>query len=85
MKINQIAGLNRQARKFLLANLISVKSAEVMGLYFKGNINGRYAEGISIIRENGKWIIFSTKEPIQSIYGNIECFITTNNTFNSSI
>ena len=85
MKINQIAGLNRQARKFLLANLISVKSAEVMGLYFKGNINGQYAEGISIIRENGTWIIFSTKEEIQSIYGNIECFTTTSNTFNSSI
>ena len=85
MKINQIAGLNRQARKFLLANLISVKSAEIMGLYFKGNINGQYAEGISIIRENGTWIIFSTKEKIQSIYGNIECFTPTSNTFNSSI
>jgi hypothetical protein len=83
MKINQIKGLNRQSRKFLLGNLISVRGAEVMALYFKGHINGYYAEGISLIRENGKWVIFLTKEPIESIYGNIECFITTNKTFNS--
>jgi hypothetical protein len=84
MKINQIKGLNRQARKFLLNNLISVKGAEVMALYFKGHVNGYYAIGISLIRENGIWVIFSTREPIQSIYGDIDCFITTENTFYSS-
>ena len=80
MKINQIKGLNRQARKFLLEHCVSKRNAEVMAFWFNGYINGQEVEDETLIRESGKWYTFRNRIPIQSIYGEVEGFNLTRNT-----
>lgn len=80
MKVNQISGLNRQAKKFLLENCVSRKGVEVMASGFTGYINGQNFENVTLIREYGKWIVFKDKEYIQSIYGDVNCFLLTKKT-----
>lgn len=75
IRINQIKGLNRQARKFLKENLITTRNADVVGAYFIGYLNGMYRIGITLVRENGKWYHFSTNEEIQSINGKLSHFV----------
>lgn len=80
MKINQIIGLNRKARTFLLENCISKRGVEVMVFGFIGYINGEYVENITLIRKFGSWERFDTKEQILSISGKAETFNMTRNT-----
>lgn len=80
MTINQINGLNRKARVFLLDNCVSVKGAEVMVYGFTGHVNGEGVEDITLIREKSKWKVFGTDEIILSINGNAEFFNMTENT-----
>lgn len=75
IRINQIEGLNRQARKFLKENLITTRGADVLGAYFIGYLNGMYREGITLVRKNGKWYHFSTDEKILSINGKLSHFV----------
>ena len=74
MKINQLTGLNRQAKKFLLDNNISAKKIRIMAFGFKGYINGEWVDDLSLIRKGGKWFIFRYNEPVLSISGNINYF-----------
>lgn len=78
MKINQLNGLNRQARKFLVENLITVKNYPVLGCMFNGFINGMERINVTIERKNGKWYHFSTGEEIKSIKGKISHFLIKN-------
>lgn len=80
MTINQIKGLNRKARAFLLDHCVSRRGVEVMAFNFNGYINGQTFENTTLIRINSKWQVFSTKECIISIYGEIDCFNMTRNT-----
>lgn len=80
MKVNQIKGLNRQARKFLKENCVSKRGVEVMALGFKGYMNGIERINVALIRKDGCWIMFSTDEKILSINGSVDCFSTTKNT-----
>jgi transposase-like protein len=80
MKINQINGLNRKARKFLLSNCVSKRAAEVMAYGFNGYINGENHEDETLIRVKGKWQVCSTGEKIISIGGEICFFSVTENT-----
>jgi hypothetical protein len=79
-KVNQITGLNKKARTFLLEHCVSKKGAEVMAYTFKGFINGQEVNDITLIRKESKWEIFATKEAIQSINGTVEFFAMTKNT-----
>ena len=56
MKINQLPSLNRQARKFLLNNCISTKSADVNAFFFTGYLNGESVERTSLKRVDGQWM-----------------------------
>jgi len=80
LKINQLQGLNRKARIFLLANCVSKRGVEVMAWGFNGFLNGNDVQNLTLIRENGKWIVFNTKELILSLKGIINYFQTTKNT-----
>ncbi len=80
MKVNQINGLNRKARTFLLDHCVSKKGVEVMVFNFSGFINGQEYKNETLIRVNGKWEIFKTKEQVLSIGGEIDCFSMTKNT-----
>lgn len=80
MKVNQINGLNRKARKFLLDHCVSKRGAEVIAFDFTGFINGNEVENETLIRENSKWRIFNSSEMIQSIRGKIDSFSMTRNT-----
>ena len=75
MKVNQINGLNRQARKFLKENLITTRQADVLATLFEGHLNGEWRKGITLERKNGKWFHFSTGEEILSINGKISHFV----------
>lgn len=74
IKINQIPGLNRQARKFLLENCISVRNYPVTGWGFTGYINSNWFDNIRIERTTKGWIVCSTEEPILGIKGELEFF-----------
>ena len=80
MNINQITGLNRKARKFLLEHCVSKRGVEIMSFGFSGYINGETYENGTLIRYSGKWEVFQTKEQIMSICGEIDCFNMTKNT-----
>jgi len=80
MKVNQINGLNRKARKYLLDHCVSKRGAEVMAFSFEGFINGKEVEDVTLIRQDSKWKVFSSNEQILSISGIIDCFSVTRNT-----
>ena len=82
MKINQTNGLNRQARKFLLSNLVSKRGAEVELYGFNGYLNGNEVEDITLIRKNGKWQVVETSELVFSLNGTADFFSVTDNTIN---
>lgn len=77
MKVNQKRGLNRQARKFLKENLITVKNADVLAAMFCGYINGQERTNITLERKKGIWYHFSTGEKINSINGEVSHFLIT--------
>lgn len=74
MTTNQIAGLNRQARKYLLENCISKRGFEVIAWGFTGYLNSNEVEGVTLIRIKSKWKVFNTNELILSIKGEIDFF-----------
>jgi hypothetical protein len=78
--INQLNGLNRKARNFLLDHCVSKKGAEIMAIGFAGYINGQYYEGTTLIRYDGQWQVFATHEAVVTISGEIDCFCMTINT-----
>ena len=80
MKVNQIQGLNRQARKFLLEHCVSKRGVEIMAYGFTGYINSNEVEDVTLIRLGGKWEVFRSHEPIFSVNGNVEFFVMTENT-----
>ncbi len=84
MKINQLIGLNKQARHFLLENCISKRAADIMACGFSGYLNGiEVNDKIDLIRENGKWrAIGSIIEygKIVSLKGDIDCFFLLRST-----
>lgn len=82
MKVNQIEGINRKARKFLMDNLCSKRGAEVMAYGFSGYLNSNEVENITLIRRNSKWYVSgSAGERVHGLKGSIEFFITTENTY----
>mgnify|MGYP003659028244 CR=1 FL=1 len=80
MKINQTNSLNKKARKFLLANCVSKRGAEIKLFGFNGYLNGNEVQDITLIRKNSKWEVFNTTEKVLSISGMGNLFSLTINT-----
>jgi len=80
MKVNQISGLNKKARTFLLEHCVSKKGVEVMAYRFTGYINGEFKDDVTLIRRDYKWTIYQSSENILSINGVLEFFAMTRNT-----
>jgi len=80
MKVNQISGLNKKARTFLLEHCVSKKGVEVMVYRFTGYINGEFKDDVTLIRRDYKWTIYQNSENILSINGVLEFFAMTRNT-----
>ena len=80
MKVNQISGLNKKARTFLLEHCVSKKGVEVMAYRFTGYINGEFKNDVTLIRRDYKWTIYQSSENILSINGVLEFFAMTRNT-----
>jgi hypothetical protein len=74
--VNQLEGLNRKARKYLMSILISVKGYDVTAFGFSGYINGNEVTNITLVRENKVWSIIEG-EKILSIRGEVRFFTAT--------
>ena len=80
IQVNQIRGLNKKARKFLLEHCVSKRGVEVIASNFTGYINGITFENVDLIREGGKWRVFGYSLQIESLGGSVEYFSLTKNT-----
>lgn len=80
-KINQINGLNRKARTYLLDHCVSRRGAEVVAYGFTGYLNGDWVDDAILIRRSSKWYNFNSNERVFSLKGELENgFSMTRNT-----